>query len=151
MTRLTTIALAGLCMFFASCSPTTKLKRAKRLIALAEAQGAVWKTDTLWQTKTVIVPETHFDTVLRQVNFRDTIIVQKDKVVTKLKIDTVRKEIFVSTDCPPDTVVVKVPVEVNRELSAPGYTKFGMIWRVGLGFIVGLIVGYIVRSVTKII
>lgn len=123
-----------------SCGPAGKLRRANRLIDQAVAAGATVKTDTIFVTKTVVVPETHFDTVLTKVNFTDTITVEKDKVVTKVKINTVTKEVFVSTKCPERIKEVKVPVQVFKTISA-GYTKWRVTWMTGLGFLLGLVIG----------
>jgi hypothetical protein len=108
--------IAALALVIVSCSPQAKLRKAKRLIAQAEASGLEWKSDTVFQEIKVMVPETHFDTVLRQVNFRDTLVVQKYKVVTRVKINTVTKEVFVDTKCPEKIVIKKVPHTVTREI-----------------------------------
>lgn len=122
-----------------SCSPESKLRRAQRLISQAEAAGLEWKSDTVFQEIKVVVPETHFDTVLRQVNFRDTIVVTKDKVVTRVKINTVSRDVFVETKCPEKIVIKKVPYEVKREIQVGDrfWTDFkeAVIWLVvGFGF-----------------
>lgn len=142
--------LIAVAVLTTSCGPTSKLRRAERLIAKAEAQGLKWKSDTVWQTKTVIVPEIKFDTVLRDVNFRDTITVTKDRVVTKVKIDLKEKLIYVSTDCPPDTVKIKVPIVVNKEITAKGYTTLGLIWRCAVSLLIGVVIGYILRIFLRI-
>lgn len=129
-----------------SCGPTAKLKRAQKLIAKAEAQGLKWSVDTVFKTVEVITPKIEFDTVLRLVNFTDTITVTKDNVITRLKINTVTKEVFVSTECPSDTVFVKVPVRVNRKLQA-GKGFWYYFWR-GLGLVVlAFIAGYLTRAI----
>lgn len=124
-------------ILLASCSPQAKLRKAKKLIAQAEASGLEWKSDTVFQEVKVIVPETHFDTVLRQVNFRDTIVVTKDKVVTRIKVNTVEKQVFVETKCPEKVVIKKVPHVVNREIKVGDtfWTNFkqGLFWLI-VGF-----------------
>jgi len=150
------LVAAGFGMVFflitlSSCGPAAKLRRANRLIDQAIAAGATVKTDTVFVTRTVTVPETHFDTVLTKVNFTDTITVEKDKVVTKVKINTVTKEVFVSTKCPEVTKVVKVPVQVFKTISA-GYTKWRVTWMTGLGLLLGFIAGtFLGRFVLKLI
>lgn len=113
--KLSLSIIVGL-LLMASCSPESKLRRAKRLITQAEAGGLEWKSDTVFQEVKVVVPETRFDTVVKQVNFLDTIVVTKDKVVTRVKVNTVEKEIFVETKCPEKVVVKKVPYTVEREI-----------------------------------
>ena len=106
-------------------------------------KGAVVKADTIYIDREVIVPEIKFDTVLRQVNFSDTIVVEKDKVVTKLKVNTITKEIFVETKCPPDTIRIKVPVTIEKTITAKGGIKW---WWLVFVFFAGAVVGrFIIR------
>lgn len=136
--------IAALAMVIASCSPQSKLRRAKELIEQAEAAGLEWKSDTVFQEVKVVVPETRFDTVLRQVNFRDTIVVTKDKVVTRVKVNTVEKEIFVETKCPEKVVVKKVPYSVEREIRVGDSfwtnLKQGFLW-----FLVGFAACWVLK------
>jgi hypothetical protein len=153
MLRASYIIIGALALWItiSSCGPAGKLRRANRLIDQAVAAGATVKTDTVFVTKTVIVPETHFDTVLTRVNLTDTITVEKDKVITKVKINTVTKEVFVSTKCPERIKEVKVPVQVFKTISA-GYTKWRVTWMTGLGWLIGFIMGtFLGRFVLKLI
>ena len=130
-------------LILCSCGPAWHLKQSKRHEMKAILKGAVVKADTIYIDREVIVPEIKFDTVLRQVNFSDTIIVEKDKVVTKLKINTVTKEIFVETKCPPDTLKIKVPVTIEKHISAKGGIKW---WWLVIVFFAGAVVGrFIIR------
>lgn len=131
------IVLPVLLLFLTSCGASHYLKKAERALKKAEQLGAKIDSDTVFVDKEVIVPKIEFDTVLRQVDFRDTIIVEKDKVVTRLKINTVTKEVFVHTECPPDTLIIRVPVTVNREISS-GYS----LWELIILAIACLAVGY---------
>lgn len=130
MTRLTnrskSLAIAALlliaviiAMILSGCGVNYHLRKAKGHLKKAEQKGAVVDRDTVFKTITVHTPKIEFDTVLRQVNFRDTITVEKDKVITRLKIDTITKEIYVYTECPPDTITVRVPVEVKTNIKTP--------------------------------
>lgn len=136
--KLSLSIIVGL-LLMASCSPSAKIRRAQRLIAQAEAAGLQWESDTVFQTIVVKTPETYFDTVLRQVNFRDTIVVTRDKVVTRVKINTVSRDVFVETKCPEKIVVKKVPHTVTREIQVGDrfWTDFkeALIWLV-IGFAV---------------
>lgn len=124
-------------ILLASCSPAAKLRKAKRLIAQAEASGLEWKSDTVFQEVKVIVPEIKFDTVVRNVDFRDTILITKDKVVTRVKVNTVEKEVFVETKCPEKVVIKKVPYAVSREINVGDsfWTNFkqALLW-IAIGF-----------------
>jgi hypothetical protein len=111
------LPLALLIMVLVSgCSPQSKLRRAKRLIAEAENSGLEWKSDTVFREIKIVVPETKFDTVLKAVNFRDTLIITKHDVVTRIKINTVTRDVFVDTKCPEKIVIKKVPYTVSREI-----------------------------------
>lgn len=127
-----------------SCSPEAKLRKAKRLIKQAENAGLEWKSDTVFQEIKVIVPETHFDTVLRQVNFMDTLIVTKDKVITRVKINTVEREVFVETKCPEKVVIKKVPYTVTREIRV-GDTLWTNIKQWLLWFVIGGLTVWILK------
>lgn len=105
-----------LSIFLIGCGPTWHLKQAERHLRKAEINGAKVRVDTVYKTISVIVPETRIDTVLRHVNFRDTITLEKDKIVTKIKYDTVTRRLYVQTICPPDTIRVKVPFTVTKEI-----------------------------------
>lgn len=129
-------------LILASCSSASKLRRAEKLIKQAEELGARWHIDTIYRTKEVVVPETHFDTVLKQVNFRDTITVEKERVVTRVKVNTVTKEIFIETKCPPDTIKIKIPVTVTKTIKAKGYS----LWQLIILALVMLLAGYGVRA-----
>lgn len=107
-----------LSLLFIHCSPAWHLKQAERHFKKAEIKGANVRVDTVYNTVTVIVPETHLDTVFSVQNFRDTITLEKDKIITKIKFDTLTRRLYVNTICPPDTVKVKVPFTVTKEINA---------------------------------
>lgn len=113
-------------LLLSSCGPSHYLKKAERALKKAEQLGASVKSDTVYIDREIIVPQTHFDTVLSMQNFRDTITVTKDRVVTRVKVNTVEKKIFVETECPPDTIKIRVPVTVTREISS-GYSLWELI------------------------
>lgn len=131
-------------LLLSSCGPSYYLKKAERALKKAEQLGADISADTVYVDREIIVPETHFDTVLTEVNFRDTITVTKDRVVTRVKVNTVEKKIFVETECPPDTLKIRVPVTVTKEISA-GYS----LWEMIILAIVCLLVGYGARALQK--
>jgi hypothetical protein len=126
--------------------PIAKLRKAKRLIREAELSGLEWKSDTVFQDVKVTVPEIHFDTVVRRVDFRDTIIVTKEKAVTRVKINTVTRDVFVETKCPEKIVVKKVPYTVTREIKV-GYSLMGVVWRCAVS---SLILAAIVFGLCKL-
>jgi hypothetical protein len=92
--------------------------------------------DTVYVDKTVIVSETKFDTVFSILRATDTLTIIKDRMITKLKIDTLSKKVFVSVKCPADSIVVRVPVTVTKKIDA----DFPWGWIV-LAFCAGAILG----------
>lgn len=133
-----------LALLVSACGPSHYLKKAERALKKAEQLGADVSSDTVYVTREIITPKIEFDTVFRQVDFRDTITVEKEKVVTRVKINTITKEIFVSTECPSDTVRIQVPISVSREISA-GYT----LWELIILAIAALAVGFVVGRFIK--
>lgn len=103
---------------FLGCSASYHLKRAEKHLKKAELLGAQVRVDTIYKTISVAVPETHFDTVLTVQNFRDTIVVSKDKIVTKIKFDTLTRRLYVHTIQKADTVRIEVPVTVTKEIKS---------------------------------
>jgi hypothetical protein len=99
-----------------SCSANYYLKRSQKLERRAIEMGANVTHDTVYVDRQVIVPERHFDTLVQNVNFTDTIFVTKDNVVTKIKINEREKTVYVNTVCPPDTVRLRIPVEVIKNI-----------------------------------
>lgn len=99
-----------------NCSANYYLKRSQKLERKAIEMGAKVTIDTIYVDRQVIVPERSFDTVVQNVNFHDTIFVTKDNVVTKIKINEREKTVYVNTVCPPDTVLLRVPVEVIKKI-----------------------------------
>lgn len=132
-----------------SCGVNYHLRKSDRHMKKAILKGAIVKADTVYKTITVYTPKIEFDTVLRQVNFRDTITVEKDKVITRLKIDTITKEIYVSTECPPDTIRVEVPVSVENHIKTPrGFWYYFQF--IAIALIVGFILGVVFSSAFRL-
>jgi hypothetical protein len=124
-----------------SCSPQSKLRRAKKLIAQAEASGLEWKSDTVYQQITVTVPEVKFDTVVRVQTWTDTITVTKDRVTTQVVVTPSEKVVYISSKCDPVTIIKKVPYTVSREIVVEQsfWKKLG---RSALAGIIGIILGF---------
>jgi hypothetical protein len=129
-----------LLILLSSCGVNHHLRKAEKHLKKAEQLGAVVKADTLWKTLEIPVPVIELDTVLRADHFRDTITVQNDKVVTKLKYDTITRLLYVSTECTPDTIKVKVPVIVNKEIRTPRGFWYYAQW-IGAALIIGFVLG----------
>src|SRR5688572_18723911 len=132
-----TIAIVYITIF-TSCGPAVKLRRAERIIKKAELQGATWTVDTVYRDIPVIVPEIKFDTLIRELNFKDTLVITRNKVVTKIKVDTINKTIYVSTKCPERSTIQKTPVIVNKTIQAKTWLRW---WYILVAFAVGYIMG----------
>lgn len=125
-------------LFISSCGPAYHLKQAERHLRKAEIKGAQVRVDTVYKTIEVIRPETHFDTVFTVLNFRDTITLEKDRIITRIKFDTMTRQIYVNTICPPDTISIEVPVSVTKEIK----TGWPWWWLLVAGF-VGAAIGHL--------
>ena len=145
---ITCFIIAILLFLLSSCGPASKLRRAKRLIAQAEASGLEWKSDTVFREVKVVVPETKFDTVVQIVNWTDTVTVTKDRVTTRVVVTPSTKTVYIESKC--DSVIVekRVPYTVTREI------KVGDSWWKNFGqtttaFVVGLVLGFIASKLFK--
>ena len=134
------LILAG--ALLASCSASNQLKRANRLIAKAEANGAKWsetsKTDTVFVIKEVSVPGVEVDTVANLT--ADTIIVTKDIVITKVVVDTRTKKVYVKTTVKPDTIKVRTYYTITKTVSKQLKAGYSLLQLIGMG-IFGIILG----------
>lgn len=138
MIRIATIALA---FFLVSCGPASKLRRAERLIKKAEEQGATWHADTVWTERVVFVPETRVDSIV-VVHPGDSVVIFKDRVEVKIK--RLRGDsIFVAAKCDTVKITMRIPVVVEKEITAKGWLRW---WHLGLAFLVGAVVGrFVIR------
>lgn len=139
-------------LFLTSCGPSAKLRRANRLIKSAEASGLEWKSDTVYQVVEVVVPKIEFDTVFRQVNFIDTLVVTRDRAITRIKINTVTREVYVKTKCPEQTKRVKVVHTVTRKIHVKPSFWYDLKL-VSLGIFIGLVaalVFWMIRRATGV-
>lgn len=121
-----TVIIFILATLFLGCSANYHLKKAEKHLKKAVINGASVKVDTVYKTVSVVVPETRIDTVLQHVNFRDTIVVSKDKIVTKIKYDTVSRRLYVHTTSKADTVRIEVPVTVTKEIKS-GWPRWWLL------------------------
>ena len=111
-----TILTVGLLV---SCGPAYHLRKAKKHLGIAESLGARVHADTVYKELMVAIPEVRVDTVVRNVNFYDTIIVTKQGVVTKVKVDCDERTASISTICPEVVKYVKVPYTITKSITAP--------------------------------
>lgn len=142
--KLSLPIIVGL-LLLVSCSrsPQSKLRRAQRLIREAEASGLVWRSDTVFKSVVITVPMIEHDTLVQTVNFRDTITLVRDRLVTKVKVNAVTKEVYISSKCDSVVIVKRVPYTVERQIKVGDsrWTDFkqAVLWLlVGFAFCWGL-------------
>lgn len=124
-----------------SCGPAGKLRRAEKLIKKAELQGATWKTDTVYVERTVFVPETRVDSIFT-VKPGDSVLIFKDRLEVKIK-RLAGDTIFVDAKCDTVTITERIPVVVNREITAKGWLRW---WHLVIAFFAGAIIGrFVIR------
>src|SRR6478609_8608338 len=99
-------------------SPSSLLKKAERLTQRAIEKGAQVSADTVYVDKVVITEKHVLDSNVWFRNLTDTITVEKEKVVTKVRINTIKRTVYIHTECKPDTLIVRVPVEIVKEIKA---------------------------------
>jgi hypothetical protein len=136
-----------------SCKSGYHLKRAAKFerkkqeqLAKAIEKGAKVKSDTVFKEIIVKVPEVRVDTVVKNVSFTDTIIVTKDKVITKVKVDVQEKTVYVETKCPEIIKTVKVPVRVETQIQArQNWKTMEVIGWCFLLFILGGVTVYLLK------
>jgi hypothetical protein len=129
-----------LALILIGCSPTAKLRRAEKLIAKAEQQGAQWHSDTLHSTIEIPVPEIVKDTIF-QSKAGDTVYIHKERLLIKyihLKGDSVEIE----GKCEADTVIKEVVVTIHKEIDAPPCEQKVKWWYLIIALLVG---GFIVK------
>lgn len=126
--------------------PIAKLRKAKRLIREAEVAGVAWRVDTVFKEIPIIIPRIETDTLVQTLNFRDTVILVKDRLITKVKVNPVTKTVYISSKCDSVVIIKKVPVEVNRSIKV-GYSLAGVIWRCAVS---SLILAAIVFGLCKL-
>jgi hypothetical protein len=131
-----------LLLLLSSCGPTFYLKRAERDLKKAEQLGAKVKSDTVWKEKIVYVPEYKTDTLIKRVDFRDTITLETTKVLTKVKVNTVTKEVYIESKCKSDTVKIRVPFTVTKEIKS-GHSTWDLIILSIVVLLVGAVLGRI--------
>lgn len=135
--------LLFLSFFLIGCSANFHLRQAEIHLRKAALLGAKIERDTVYVEREVLVPSIHFDTVVREVNFLDTVVVTKNNIITKIKINTVEKEVYIKTVCPPDTVRIEVPVTVKEKIESGWPWWWLLVAGLG-GLVVGVIMGKLI-------
>jgi hypothetical protein len=92
-------------LLLTSCSPSYRLTR---LLAL---HPELKTPDTLFIKDSVIIPQVRFDTIFDYKTIPDTVIIQKNRLLIKLR--KIHDTLFLMGKCKGDTVYItrKIPVE----------------------------------------
>lgn len=121
------------------CGPAYHLKKAKE-------KGAEITSDTIFRD--LITERRVTDTIVKFQELRrlliDTLVIETTRWKTRTKIDTVNNTIFQEVEIKPDTI--RVETIINNEIKA-GYTGLKLAGMIVFGLVVGLLVGFIIKSV----
>ena len=136
-----------------NCSARWHLKQSQRHERIAVEKGATVNIDTVFKEIEVLVPELKVDTVVNYITLNDTIFVH-DKttgIKTKIKIDTITKTANVQTKVEKKIIVKEVPYTVTKVVECPPCRISPIkLVLISIGtFILGVVVGFIVRSIFR--
>lgn len=105
-------------ILLSSCSGSWHLQQAIK-------KGVVITHDTIYQEKTVIVPGDSTTVFVPVTKLRDSLVtVYQDRI--KISYKTIHDTLRFQVECPPDSIIVRVPVAVNTEIDCPPKSQF---WR----------------------
>jgi hypothetical protein len=139
---LITFILMVVLMTCQSCGPAYHLKRSKyhELKAIAKGAKVENQTDTIVKDSLIYLPATEADTLARNVNFQDTVYLDSKDVRTVVKVDVVKRTVYIHSVCKPKTITVrqKFYITKSRTISA-GKTLFEY-WS---AFVMGIVIGVI--------
>jgi hypothetical protein len=148
------IVIAIVLMTLSSCGPSHHLRKSQKHLKKAIARGAKITADTTWKTLPIITPEIKFETTLKPVNVKDTLIARdkESRAATKVfihKTDTLIRSVFIETTCPKDTVFITVPVAVTNEIKTPrGFWYYFQF--IAIALVVGFILGRLFWSSLRV-
>jgi len=126
-----------------SCGPAYHLRRAEHHLKKAELKGAVIKPDTVYKFIEIEVPAVSYDTVFQSAE-HDTVFISKDRLKIKY-VNLPGDSVYIEGKCEADTVKIKVPVTVTKNITAP---KGFWYWFPWLLFVVAIgAVAYLIRSI----
>lgn len=112
------IALIACIAVLSGCS-------AKWHIDQAVKKGAIIKSDTVYQEKTIITKGDSTTIFVPVTRLRDSLVtVYQDRV--KISYKTIHDTLRFHVQCPNDTIRISVPVAVNTEIDCPPRSPF---WR----------------------
>lgn len=131
------LSLLIISILLSGCGVRYHLKRAQRHLKKAEQLGADVEKDTVYLDNTVFVPEVTKDTVFQSVQ-GDTVVIQKEKLSIRY-VRLPQEKVYIEGKCLPDTIKIKVPVQVKTTIGCPP-CKW-RLWHVVVGVVGGLLAG----------
>lgn len=137
-------AIILLLAVMSGCGMDYHLRRANYHLRLAQAKGAIIKTDTIYKTVSYTVPTKVYDTVVVHDRNTDTLFITNTKYSVKLKYDTITHNQYVRVECKGDTVFIKVPVSVPITIEDPKRISKEWIF-IGIFFLL-LLIAFIYQS-----
>lgn len=124
-------------LFLLSCGPAAKLRRAEKLIAKAEQNGATWRVDTVYTDVPVIINQVKKDTVFTSLP-GDTVVIEKERLKVKY-VKLPGDSVFIEGECKADTVYQEVATVVTKTIEAKGGINWYWLVVVALaGLLIGL-------------
>jgi len=129
------------------CGMDYHLRKANFHLRLAQARGAVIKTDTIFKTIPVYTETKVYDTIVLRSSIIDTLFINTTKYSVKLKYDTISKTQYVRVECKADTIYIRVPVSVPITIEDPH--KANRIWPWIVIFLLAIISALYFYSIKK--
>lgn len=135
-----------LILLLSSCSAGWHLQQAKKHLAKAELKGASVKSDTVFKEILLKSPSVKVEFIPKPLIVNDTMYFEREHVVTKVLVKNIpgkTNTVYVKTDCPETRIESRVPVVVNKTITA----KKGISWHsVTLYIILAFIAGVIFKT-----
>jgi hypothetical protein len=139
------LLILSLCLILAGCGPSFHLKRSEHHLKKAIAKGALIKPETVYVEKKVFIPEVQTDTIFKSKE-GDTVFISKDRLKLKY-VNLPGDSVFIEGKCESDTVLLKIPVTITKNITAPKGFWYYFPW---LLFVLALAaVAYFIRSFKK--
>jgi hypothetical protein len=122
-------------LLLCSCKGAYHVRRAEHHYLKAQQKGVEINLDTVWMENITVIPEWTHDTIVKVNNFRDTIRVERVKLV----IDCLDSTVYVDQNCPGDTIIQRIPVKIEKTIDCPPSER-GKFWK---GFMWGSIASFV--------
>lgn len=126
------------------CGANHHVRKAEYHIAKAESKGAVWKqsekVDTIYRDTTIVVEGNSMDESFSFIE-RDTVTIEKEKIVVKTIVDCKKKTANTKVVCPDKIVKVPQKYYINRRITRTLKTGLSN-WQIGGFCLMGVFIGF---------